>query len=65
MFNQAAGMKPEDDNLPKRLLDEPIPDGVSKGMVNHLPVMLKEYYAIRGWENGFPTENTKKRLGLA
>ena len=65
MFNKEAGMKAEDDKLPKRLLDEPIADGVSKGMVSKLPEMLKEYYKIRGWENAFPTEATKKRLGLA
>ena len=65
MFNQEAGMKSEDDTLPKRLLEEPIPDGVSKGMVNHLPVMLEEYYKIRGWKKAFPTKETKKRLGLA
>ncbi len=65
MFNEAAGMKPEDDCLPKRLLEEPIPEGVSKGMVSHLPDMLGEYYTIRGWENAFPTEATKVRLGLA
>lgn len=36
MFNKAAGMKPEDDRLPKRLLEEPISNGPSKGMVSQL-----------------------------
>ncbi len=64
MFNQAAGMKAEDDTLPKRLLEAPIADGPSKGMVSKLDVTLPEYYKERGWENAFPTEETKVRLGL-
>ena len=64
VFNQLAGMKPEDDNLPKRLLEEPIPEGVSKGMVNKLPEMLPKYYEVRGWVDGFPTQETLDRLGL-
>ena len=64
MFNKAAGMKPEDDRLPKRLLEEPIPDGPSKGMVSKLPITLPEYYQARGWEAAFPTDETLKRLGL-
>ena len=64
LFNKAAGMKPEDDRLPKRLLEEPIPDGPSKGMVSKLPITLPEYYQARGWEAAFPTDETLKRLGL-
>ena len=45
MFNKAAGMKPEDDRLPKRLLEEPITNGPSKGMLSQLPLTLPEYYA--------------------
>ena len=64
MFNKAAGMKPEDDTLPKRLLTEPIKDGPSKGMVSQLPVMLPLYYEARGWVKAFPTDETLKKLGL-
>ena len=64
MFNKAAGMKPEDDRLPKRLLEEPIVNGPSKGMVSQLPVTLPEYYEARGWVNAFPTDETLKKLGL-
>ena len=64
MFNKAAGMKPEDDRLPKRLLEDPIPDGPSKGLVSKLPITLPEYYKVRGWEAAFPTDETLKRLGL-
>ena len=64
MFNKAAGMKPEDDRLPKRLLTEPISNGPSKGMVNKLDITLPQYYAARGWVNAFPTDETLKKLGL-
>lgn len=64
LFNQKAGMKPEDDTLPKRLIEEPIKDGVSKGMVSQLAEMLPKYYEARGWVDAFPTPETLKRLGL-
>lgn len=64
MFNKAAGMKPEDDKLPKRLTEEPITNGPSKGMLSKINITLPEYYAARGWENAFPTEETLARLGL-
>lgn len=64
MFNKAAGMKPEDDRLPKRLLEEPIANGPSKGMVSQLPLTLPQYYEARGWVNAFPTDETLKKLGL-
>lgn len=64
LFNKDAGMKAEDDRLPKRLLEEPIADGPSKGDVSKLNVTLPQYYEVRGWENAFPTAETLARLGL-
>ena len=64
IFNKAAGMKPEDDRLPKRLLEDPIVNGPSKGMVSQLSVTLPQYYEARGWINAFPTDETLKKLGL-
>ena len=64
MFNKAAVMKPEDDRLPKRLLNDPIVNGPSKGMVSQLPLTLPQYYEARGWVNAFPTDETLKKLGL-
>jgi len=64
-FNKLAGMKPEDDTLPKRLLEEPLANEASDGMVSHLDVMLPEYYKARGWVDAFPTEETLERLGIA
>ena len=64
MFNKAAGMKPEEDKLPKRLIQTPIQNGPSRGMLSHLPLTLPEYYEARGWVNAFPTDETLKKLGL-
>ena len=64
IFNKRAGMKTEDDKLPKRLLKEAIVDGPSKGLKSKLDIMLPEYYRARGWENAFPTKETLQKLGL-
>ncbi len=54
------------DTLPKRLLEEPLPDGPAKGRTakEALETYLPLYYKIRGWENGVPKPETLKRLGL-
>jgi len=64
-FNLAAGLTKKDDTLPKRILEEPAPSGVAKGLVSGLKTMLPEYYALRGWnDDGVPTPETLQRLGL-
>ncbi len=54
------------DTLPKRLLEEPLPDGPAKGRTakEALETYLPLYYQLRGWENGVPKPETLKRLGL-
>ena len=64
MFNKAAGMKPEDDRLPKRIGEEKIVNGPSEGMGSEIKLTLPQYYDARGWKEAFPTEETLKRLGL-
>ncbi|MDX9917230.1 MAG: aldehyde ferredoxin oxidoreductase family protein [Gudongella sp.] len=65
MFNMQSGLTPKDDTLPKRLLEEGIPAGPSKGHVSRLGEMLPEYYALRGWgEDGYPTKEKLEELGL-
>lgn len=65
MFNNAAGFTSKDDRLPKRLVTEPAQTGPAKGLVNGLDKMLPEYYSARGWtQEGIPTGDTRKRLGL-
>jgi aldehyde:ferredoxin oxidoreductase len=65
LFNLKAGFTKEDDNLPERLLKEPMPNGPGKGKVVELETMLKEYYELRGWdEAGVPTEGKLQELSL-
>ncbi len=66
LFNVARGVTRSDDQLPDRLTKEGAPKGPSPGQVVELDQMLDEYYEQRGWnlENGFPTMDTLKRLGL-
>ena len=63
-FNIAAGV--EKDTLPPRLLRDALPEGPAQGKVNQLQVMLKEYYAARGWdEEGIPTEAKLAELSIS
>ncbi len=55
----------EYDILPRRLLEEPMPDGPSKGHVVRLNEMLPEYYKLRGWIDGRPTASKLEELGLS
>lgn len=65
LFNLKAGIDSTQDTLPKRLLEEPIPEGPSKGYVHKLGEILPQYYKVRGWdEKGIPTEDTLAALGL-
>jgi aldehyde:ferredoxin oxidoreductase len=65
LFNLKAGLTGKDDTLPKRMLEEPMPDGPAKGMVVHLSEMLPEYYRLRGWSpEGVPTSTRLRELGL-
>ncbi len=65
MFNQSAGIKPEEDTLPDRLLNDPIPEGPAKGHVHELDKLLGDYYHLRGWDaTGIPTQEKLNTLGL-
>ena len=66
-FNMRDGFSRADDNLPKRLVEEPMPDGPAKGhVVEQLDTMLDNYYEARGWDNktGKPSPEKLKELGL-
>jgi aldehyde:ferredoxin oxidoreductase len=59
------GIEKLPDNLPKRLLETPIPAGPSKGEICDLNKMLPAYYKLRGWtEKGLPTPEKLKELGI-
>jgi aldehyde:ferredoxin oxidoreductase len=64
-FNIREGLTRADDTLPKRLLEEPLPEGPAKGHVVNLEPLLDAYYKFRGWDkNGKPTPEKLKELGL-
>lgn len=65
-FCNREGLRAEDDTLPKRLLEEPLPEGPAEGHVNELPSLLERYYKLRGWDeqSGKPTAAKLKELDL-
>lgn len=64
-FNMAAGITPEEDTLPPRLLNEPLADGSQKGATSKLKELLPQYYKIRGWdERGYIPAAKIQELGL-
>jgi aldehyde:ferredoxin oxidoreductase len=65
LFLLEAGLSKADDTLPKRMLEEPMPEGPAKGHVVELDQMLAEFYQLRGWdENGVPTTEKLEQLGI-
>ncbi len=58
------GFDGKDDTLPRRLLEEPMPEGPAKGQVVELDKMLKEYYELRGWVDGKPTPEKLRELEI-
>jgi len=68
LYNIREGLGKKDDNLPERIHNDPLPEGVAKG--KRLPKkdfdkMLSMYYELRGWdENGVPKKETLEKLGL-
>jgi aldehyde:ferredoxin oxidoreductase len=64
-INVRDGIDGKYDTIPKRIVKEPVPREPSKGQVFELDVLLKEYYKVRGWdEGGIPTKEKLKELGL-
>jgi aldehyde:ferredoxin oxidoreductase len=65
-FNIREGITRADDTLPKRLLEEPLPEGPAEGQVNNLDILLDPYYEFRGWDKatGKPTSEKLRELGL-
>jgi len=68
-FNAREGMSRKDDYLPSRFIEEPLPDGPSKGQRisdKELTDMLDNYYELRGWDKqtGNPRADKLRELGL-
>lgn len=65
LHNLQEGYSKADDTLPRRLLEDPISNGPSKGWVHQLDRLLPEYYQVRGWDSeGVPTPECIFRLGI-
>jgi aldehyde:ferredoxin oxidoreductase len=68
-FNVREGVSRDQDTLPYRVMHEPVPDGMHKGMhcpPDELQAMREAYYALRGWSpEGIPTQEKLQSLGLA
>jgi aldehyde:ferredoxin oxidoreductase len=65
-FNMRNGFTAADDTMPKRLMEQPMPDGQSAGHVWHREPMLSDYYRVRRWDEqtGVPTPALLHDLGL-
>jgi aldehyde:ferredoxin oxidoreductase len=66
LFNMREGITREDDTLPGRLLDEPKPDGPTKGEVVPLEELKDDYYRALGWNlsTGNPDNSLLNKLGI-
>jgi aldehyde:ferredoxin oxidoreductase len=67
-FNAREGITRKDWLLPPRILNDPIPEGVSKGSkisVEEMNLMLDDYMKARGWtKDGVPTPEKLRELGI-
>jgi aldehyde:ferredoxin oxidoreductase len=66
LFNMREGLTEKDDILPARLLEEPKPDGPTKGEVVPLADLKKDYYESMGYDlaTGNPPDSLLARLGI-
>jgi aldehyde:ferredoxin oxidoreductase len=51
-FNLREGLCPEDDTLPRRFIDQPIPDGPAQGTTINIRKLVEDYYKEKGWDSG-------------
>jgi len=68
-FNAREGVTRKDWLLPPRILEDPIPDGPSKGSkisADEMNLMLDDYMKARGWtKDGVPTPEKLKELDIS
>ena len=65
LFNLKAGIKLEDEKLPDRFYNDPLPDGPNKGAKIDLQQTMDWYLSARGWdENRVPYYGKLKGLGI-
>ena len=49
-FNLREGLQREEDTLPRRFTEHPIPDGPAKGTTIDIKKMVADYYKEKGWD---------------
>jgi aldehyde:ferredoxin oxidoreductase len=66
LFNMHEGITEKDDTLPARLLEDPKPDGPTKGAVVPLKELKKDYYTAMGYDlaTGNPPDALLAKLGI-
>jgi aldehyde:ferredoxin oxidoreductase len=68
MFNVREGFGAQDDSLPLRIFQEPLPSGATSGKVlprDQFRIMLEEYYTLRGWDTaGKPLTEQLRELAV-
>ncbi len=62
------GIRRKDDLLPRRITEEPLPEGLARGRIitpEMYDEMLDEYYQVRGWDSdGVPKKETLSALSI-
>lgn len=69
LINVREGLSRKDHTLPKRLMEEPVPEGPAKGQRNskeEMDKLLDDYYSLHEWDvkTSWPKEKCLDRLGL-
>ncbi len=68
IYNIREGLTRADDTVPPRIMNDPIPSGVSKGSrvsKEDLDILIDGYYEARGWTpDGVPKTEKMRELGL-
>lgn len=65
MYNVRLGLDRRHDILPRRFLEEPMPEGLSQGQKVEMDALLDDYYAVMGWgQNGVPTPLKLQELNI-
>ena len=66
LFNIREGLSRKDDTLPSRLLNEPKPDGPTKGVVVPLEELKDSFYKAMGYDpaTGNPTDRVLEKLKI-
>jgi aldehyde:ferredoxin oxidoreductase len=66
LINLKLGLQPTQDTLPERFVQEPVPDGPTKGEVIDIQRLITDYYRLRGWDShtGRPSRAKLRELDL-